>query len=239
MTGADTKVAMIEAAERIIAERGVGNFSLREVYRAAGQRNKSAATYHFGTKEGLLLAILDYRMGPINELRAQRLDSLSAALTGEQGIRLVDLVKVLIDPLAAHTVATPESGYARFLARAEADPVFLPIARAATQSTSYRKWRNLTAEQLTHLPKPIRYIRIDRVVAMVIQTLALWEDGRGKRGQRLETLIDDLAETCEAVLAAPDPSARPSSGVVPKRILSDRLIERDLALPQSAGETSA
>lgn len=199
----DAKVAMIEAAERLIAERGAGNVSLREVQKVAGQRNKSAATYHFGTKEGLLAAILEYRMGPINELRAAQLD----ALAREDQITLTDLVKVLIDPLVANTVGTPDSGYARFLARADADPVFLPIARAAEESASYRRWRDMTAEQLTHLPKQIRLVRIDRSVAMVIQSLALWEDGRGKRGQRLEVLIDDLVESCVGMLEAPAPAS--------------------------------
>ena len=201
------KLDMIKAAERLVAERGVANVSLREVQKASGQRNKSAAAYHFGTKEGLLAAILDYRMGPINHLRAAHLD----ALAGADGATLHDLVRALIDPLVACTVREPESGYARFLARTEADPAFLPLVRSAEESSSYRRWRAMIADELTHLPSELRFVRIDRVVAIVIQALALWEEGRGKRGQRLDLLIADLVESCVGLLSAPDPTGGASS----------------------------
>ncbi len=54
---------MILAAERLIAERGIDAVSLREIGATAGQRNNSAAQYHFGTKEGLVAAIYEYRCG--------------------------------------------------------------------------------------------------------------------------------------------------------------------------------
>ena len=47
---------MIDAAERLAAERGMAAMSLREVQAAAGQRNKSAAQYHFGSRAGLIEA---------------------------------------------------------------------------------------------------------------------------------------------------------------------------------------
>ena len=47
---------MIDAGERLAAERGIAAMSLREVQAAAGQRNKSAAQYHFGSRTGLIEA---------------------------------------------------------------------------------------------------------------------------------------------------------------------------------------
>jgi AcrR family transcriptional regulator len=52
---------MILAAEQPFAENGVDGVSLREIAVAAGQRNNSAAQYHFGTKQGLVEAVFDYQ----------------------------------------------------------------------------------------------------------------------------------------------------------------------------------
>jgi AcrR family transcriptional regulator len=57
LSGART--AMVDAAERLMAERGIAAVSLREVQDAAEQRNKSAAHYHFGSREGLIRAIIE------------------------------------------------------------------------------------------------------------------------------------------------------------------------------------
>ncbi|MCU1639860.1 MAG: taurine dioxygenase [Nocardia sp.] len=45
---------MIDAAERLIAERGLAAVTLQDVQNAAGQSNRSAAKYHFGSRDGLL-----------------------------------------------------------------------------------------------------------------------------------------------------------------------------------------
>src|SRR5687768_9366109 len=109
---------MIEAAERVAAERGMAAMSLREVQAVAGQRNKSAAQYHFGSRRGLIEAIVATRMGPINEQRAARLAALDAA-GGAPELR--SLVAVLVEPLAEATMR-PGSCWARFLAQGIADP---------------------------------------------------------------------------------------------------------------------
>ncbi|MFC4947619.1 helix-turn-helix domain-containing protein [Pseudonocardia sp. GCM10023141] len=54
----DARSALITAAERLFAERGVNGVSLREVTRAAGQRNTTALQYHFTDRAGLLRALL-------------------------------------------------------------------------------------------------------------------------------------------------------------------------------------
>ena len=67
---------MIDAAERLIAERGLGALSLREVATTAGQRNHSAVQYHFGSRAGLVEAVFDTRMTPIDARRAEMLVGL-------------------------------------------------------------------------------------------------------------------------------------------------------------------
>jgi AcrR family transcriptional regulator len=54
----DTRTQILVAAERLFAEQGIGA-SLREISRAAGQGNTRAAQYHFGDRDGLILAVLE------------------------------------------------------------------------------------------------------------------------------------------------------------------------------------
>lgn len=59
MTTADeTRQRLVEAATSVFAEDGVFSGSLVEITRRAGQRNRGAVHYHFGSREGLLVAVL-------------------------------------------------------------------------------------------------------------------------------------------------------------------------------------
>jgi AcrR family transcriptional regulator len=89
----DTRDKLMDAARRLYAERGVFNVSLAEVVRAAGQRNTSAIHYHFGSREQLLLAIMDPQ---VHTLRARR-DELLAKARLAQGPAVV--VEALVRPL--------------------------------------------------------------------------------------------------------------------------------------------
>lgn len=71
-----TVTTLLDVAERLFAERGVTQVSLREIVRESGQRNPSAARYHFGTREALIVAVIERRMSMINQLRHRRLDAL-------------------------------------------------------------------------------------------------------------------------------------------------------------------
>ena len=48
--GDETRQKIIDAAEALMAERGVEAVSINEIVKAAGQRNPSALNYHFGNK---------------------------------------------------------------------------------------------------------------------------------------------------------------------------------------------
>ena len=92
-----TRLLIIEAAERLVAERGVHGVSLREVGAEAGQRNTGAVRYHFGSKEQLVNAVFEHRMAPINVRRIALLDQLD---TTGQGDTLRGLLEAFTYPLA-------------------------------------------------------------------------------------------------------------------------------------------
>lgn len=115
---AATRNKIIQVAVRLFAERGLEGVSLNDINKAAGQRNKNATHYHFGSKEGLLQAILDKHEPPIAKRRDQLLDAYEAE--GELSLRkvlravMLPMVEKLDDPdggadfvrFSAHLVIT-------------------------------------------------------------------------------------------------------------------------------------
>lgn len=69
--GQETRNRLVDAAVRLYGTRGIGAVSLREISAAAGQKNPNALQYHFGSRDGLLQAVIDRHAGAIGELRAQ------------------------------------------------------------------------------------------------------------------------------------------------------------------------
>jgi AcrR family transcriptional regulator len=55
----ETRRRLIEAATQGFAEHGIHSASLLDITRQAGQRNRGAVHYHFGSRTGMLVAVLD------------------------------------------------------------------------------------------------------------------------------------------------------------------------------------
>lgn len=100
-----TRKRIIDAAEKLFADKGVEATSLLDIARAAEQRNRSALQYHFTNKEGLLHAVLDKHALPISEARDAQLDKLEAA--GDYSF--YQLVQALVEPMAAE-LDNPDGG---------------------------------------------------------------------------------------------------------------------------------
>ena len=64
-----TKEQLVRAAERLFAEHGVDGVSLRQIGIEAGNANKSAVQYHFGSKENLIQAIFEFRVPHLTRRR--------------------------------------------------------------------------------------------------------------------------------------------------------------------------
>jgi AcrR family transcriptional regulator len=94
---APTKDRILDAAERLFAANGFAATSLRNITSEAGA-NLAAVNYHFGSKEALLVAVIERRIGPINELRLQMLDAAEAeAVDGP--LELETVLRALLMPL--------------------------------------------------------------------------------------------------------------------------------------------
>lgn len=102
---ASTREKIIRVAVRLFAERGIEGVSLNDINKAAGQRNKNATHYHFGSKEGLLQAIIDQYEPAMAGPRDALLDQFEAQ--GE--LKLRQVVHALVRPMAA-LLSDPDGG---------------------------------------------------------------------------------------------------------------------------------
>lgn len=91
-----TRERILDAAERLLAEKSIHAVSTRMITNEANA-NSAALHYHFGTKEAVLRAIFERRLGPIN---AQRLEQLEE-LTGQTNPAVEDVLRAFILPTLA------------------------------------------------------------------------------------------------------------------------------------------
>jgi AcrR family transcriptional regulator len=110
---------LMRTAERLYAEHGFANVSVRKIGQAAGQRNKSAVQYHFTSRDELIRAILARHAAAIENHRAAMVE----ALAGAAEVPLERRVGGHILPTIEHHIelGTP-SWYARFLAQVVVEP---------------------------------------------------------------------------------------------------------------------
>lgn len=72
---------ILDAAERLFAEAGVLGTSLRAIT-AAADANLASVHYHFGSKEGLVEAVLARRLEPLTRERLETLERLEKGVDG-------------------------------------------------------------------------------------------------------------------------------------------------------------
>jgi len=93
----ETRVALLDAAERLFSENGIEGTSVRDIVKEAGT-NLGAINYHFGTKDRLALEVFARRLEPVNRERVARLDALEAS-TEPGKPTLEQILDVLIRPV--------------------------------------------------------------------------------------------------------------------------------------------
>ncbi|MEV0633579.1 TetR/AcrR family transcriptional regulator [Streptomyces sp. NPDC050619] len=117
---ASTRDRLLDAAERLYAEHGFTATSLRTLTEAAGA-NVAAVNYHFGSKEGLLRAVVERAMASVN---AERLRLLEELRTSGHQPTVEELVRAFVATGASIIERGGERGQAvsRFLGRVMFEP---------------------------------------------------------------------------------------------------------------------
>lgn len=206
LDAADTRERLILTAERLFATQGIESVSLREIARAAGQKNVAAMQYHFGDRHGLLSAILEYRMSRIEPARADLLANCDAR--GE-GKNLRVLISCLVQPFVEHVRSEGErSHYIEFLARLQVSyPDFLGQENVAKpwQANVLEISRRLQGLSESRITSAV--IQRQRMMgACLIQSVAEFE--RGLRGAQyapneLNAFTENLIDALCGIIAAP------------------------------------
>jgi AcrR family transcriptional regulator len=119
---AHTRLAILDAAERLFSLNGVEGTSVRDIIKEADV-NLGAINYHFGTKDRLALEVFARRLEPVNRERIARLDALEAA-AGKKKVKLEQLIDALIRPaVEAEREDTPNcDDFMRLISRCLQEP---------------------------------------------------------------------------------------------------------------------
>lgn len=127
MSSDHTRSAILAAAERLYADRGFGDVTLRDIV-AAANVNLAAVNYHFGSKDELIAELFVTRSLALNRERLQELRAAEDKGGGRADI--ADILRALVGPTLRGCLG-PEnerSTAARFMIRVNIESV-PPIRR--------------------------------------------------------------------------------------------------------------
>ena len=198
----DTREALLRTAQQMFARDGIYQVPLKRIVERAGQRNASALHYHFGGRDGLLVAITARHDGAIEDERAGLLARLA-----EQG-KLDDLralVEALVVPFAHRLADHDGREYLRIVEQLVGlfDLWDVEVAGGPTGAQQVLLY---IQSHLGHLPLALRHERVTIVLALVSETLAMraraLEDGR-KPALAHDEFVSNLVDMAVGALSAP------------------------------------
>lgn len=161
---------LLDAAERLFAEKGVAAASLREITGEA-DTNVAAVSYHFGSKDGLVRAVWARRMLPVNEERLHRLDAAEADAAPDAP-EVEEILRSFIEP--GLVLMEGHESFLRFAARLHAEPFrmsgeFLASARFPDLVERYR---SALIRSLPDVPIPTLWWDMQFVVGAMLHMFA-------------------------------------------------------------------
>src|SRR4051812_43927631 len=145
--------AILAAAEELFARNGFNAVSVRDIAQAAGA-NPGSVTYHFKTKDGLLLEIYNRHCEPMNRRRSELL--AAAKRVRDLQDRLEAIVRAYVLP-AFTSGSDLAGGGARFtrlraVMSAESNEVVRRIIAGAFHDTSHA-FIDAINDSLPHIPR--------------------------------------------------------------------------------------
>ncbi|MHB8467738.1 MAG: TetR/AcrR family transcriptional regulator [Acidimicrobiales bacterium] len=207
LDASDTREKLLDAATRAFAEQGVFNASLIDITRQAGQRNRGALHYHFGSRDGVLTAVLDRHVGFLAKREGELLDVAltrpheDVASVVEAVVRpAVELAAsgwrgrcclLIIAELAEEDPASRSEALDAVLARTGGDPVY-----------------DLLAARIGHLSPDVIAERQALVTVFILRAVAERAREVGRRRHRRpqlehEAFVRNLISMAAAAVSAP------------------------------------
>jgi AcrR family transcriptional regulator len=197
MASDHTRGAILAAAERLYADRGFGDVTLRDIV-AAADVNLAAVNYHFGSKDELIAELFVTRSLALNR---QRLRELKAAEEEGGGTAdISDILRALVGPTLRDGLGPDNqlSTAARFMIRVSIESV-PPIRRIRNREIDHlRKFVAAMRRSLPNRSEVELYWALHFALAMAHQTV--------RDSERLTKLsegkcdLDDVAGIIERVV---------------------------------------
>jgi AcrR family transcriptional regulator len=198
-----TREKLVDEAARAFAKHGVYAASLIDITRRAGQRNRGALHYHFGSRDGVLAAVLERHA----EFLARREgELLKIALT-----RPADDVKSVVEAIVRPATELAESGwrgrcYLVILAElVEEDPDKLApeVAAALTHTGGYEVYA-LLGSRMADVSREVQAERFALATRFILRAVADRARALGRRRRRGRPQLDheDFVTNLVAMVAA-------------------------------------
>ena len=199
-----TKNALMRATEKLVAERGVENISIKEIVAEAGQKNESALQYHFQNLTGLLRAIHDERSEQVHQKRAEL---LADVLKNSNPLKLRDICLLMVRPtfeLARSNVEFRRyvKAFGHELALSEPSPLKMAV-RSGGGGESGAQMGELLKAALPHLNEEAYHRRLE--AAVMLCSASMYHQARQKsafRGRQSELFLHNLVDALCGLLGA-------------------------------------
>jgi AcrR family transcriptional regulator len=165
-----TRSAILSAAERLYADRGFGEVTLRDIV-AAADVNLAAVNYHFGSKDELIAELFVTRSLATNRERLNELKAAEEAGSGRADINAI--LRALVGPTLRGCLGPDRerSTAARFMIRASIESV-PPIRRIKNREIDHlRKFAAAMRRSLPGRDEVDLYWGLHFALAMAHQTI--------------------------------------------------------------------
>jgi AcrR family transcriptional regulator len=194
-----TKEQLVATAERLFALHGIDGVSLRQIGAAAGIGNNSAVQYHFGSKEGLVKAILLHRLPGL--IQRRKVLGLRLAPRDLRAVVEAHLLPVI------EQAEDEDSYYTMFLEQLmrygiDGHPF---AALPASYQASQKGYVERVGRMLGHLPPALRADRINQASAICLHASADRERARhfGAKTVPFALHVSELLDGLVGFLTAP------------------------------------
>jgi AcrR family transcriptional regulator len=215
MPSDQTRTAILAAAERLYADRGFGDVTLRDIV-AEANVNLAAVNYHFGSKDELIAELFVTRSLALNRERLRELRAAEEAGSGRADVS--DILRALVGPTLRGCLG-PErerSTAARFMIRASIESV-PPIRRIRNREIDHlRKFVVAMRRALPDRGDVELYWGLHFALAMAQQTV--------RDSERLTKLSEgkcDLNEVEGVIARVVDVAVTGLNGAAAERKLAD------------------
>ena len=203
----DSRTRMILSAEVLFAREGIDGVSLRRIAASSGQKNHHAVQYHFGSRDGLVQAIFDYRM---QQMDSRRVEMFAIA---EAQQRLDDprtISEVIFLPQLALIDKFGDHSYANFLCQYLLRNSDAEYGRfGGNLPAGLKRALNLLREKLDFLSDSAAQRRLITACFMFLNLLAVYTRDleAGRATEDFENALEDTMRQIVAALFLPPPAS--------------------------------